>query len=123
MYISEIMAREIKPVCDFIFSSIRTGLLMDMVDVELTIRTVKGSYTYHKDHTSKSTVFSPWSRMVTPFPSLRKKIKAYQEQNNQTSVWNGGHTMSYHPLQTQPKKSMLHERPGQGGPIIETDLI
>ena len=103
MYISETMAREINPMCDFIFRSIRTGLPTDTGDVELTIRMVKGIYTYHKDHTSESTVFSPWSRTVTPFPSLRRKIKAYQEQNDQASVWNGGHTMSYHPPQTQPK--------------------
>ena len=42
------MAREISPVCDFIFGSIRTNLLMDMVDVDLTIRMVKGIYTYQK---------------------------------------------------------------------------
>ena len=51
------MAREISPVCDFIFRSIWTGLLMDTVDVELTVRMVKGIYTYRKDHTAKSMVF------------------------------------------------------------------
>ena len=39
------MAREINPICSFIFGSIRTCLLTDMVDVDLTIRTVKGIYT------------------------------------------------------------------------------
>ena len=46
------MAREISPICNFIFKSIRTSLLMDMVDVDLTIQTVKGIYTYRKDHTA-----------------------------------------------------------------------
>ena len=64
------MAREIIPVCDFIFGSIQTGLPMDAVDVELMVRMVKGIYTYRKDHTAKSTVFSPWGRTVIPFPSL-----------------------------------------------------
>ena len=39
------MAREISPVCDLIFGSNRTGLLTDTVNVELTVRTVKGVYT------------------------------------------------------------------------------
>ena len=34
------MTKEISPVCDFIFGSIRTGLLMDTVNVELMVRTV-----------------------------------------------------------------------------------
>ena len=52
------MAREISPVCDFIFGSIRTSLLTDTVDVDLTIRMVKGIYTYCKDHTAESTIFT-----------------------------------------------------------------
>ena len=64
------MAREISPICNFIFGSIWTGLPMDTVDVELTVRMVKGIYTYRKDHTAKSTMFLPWSRTIIPFPSL-----------------------------------------------------
>ena len=52
------MAREINLVCDFIFSSIHMCLPTDMVDIELTIRTVKGIYTYDKDHTAESMIFS-----------------------------------------------------------------
>ena len=89
------MAREISPVCNFIFGSICTGLPTDMVDMELMIRTVKGIYTYRKDHTAESTVFSPWSRTVTPFPSLHKKIQAFQDENRQMSAWNKDHAMSY----------------------------
>ena len=68
------MAREISLVCDFIFGSNCTSLLTDTVDVELTIRTVKGIYMYHKDHTVEMTIFTPWSKSVIPFPSLRHKI-------------------------------------------------
>ena len=73
------MAREISPTCDFIFGSIWTGLLMDTVDIELMVRMVKGNYTYRKDHVAKSMVFLPWSKTVTPFPSLRRKIQAHQD--------------------------------------------
>ena len=62
------MVREINPMCDFIFGSIHTCFLTDTVDIELTIRMVKGIYTYHKDHTVESMISSPWSKSV--FPSL-----------------------------------------------------
>ena len=89
------MAREISPVCDFIFGSIQTGLSTDTVDIELTVRMVKGIYAYRKDHMAESTVFLPWSRMVIPFPLLQRKIQAYQDQNKQTSAWNKGHAIPY----------------------------
>ena len=57
IYITD-MAREISPVCDIIFGSIRTSLLTDMVDVDLTIQTVKGIYMYRKDHTTESIIYS-----------------------------------------------------------------
>ena len=75
------MAREISPICDFIFRSIQTRLPMDTVDVELTVRIAKGIYTYRKDHMAKSMVFLPWSRTIIPFPSLGRKLQAYQDQN------------------------------------------
>ena len=77
------MAREISLVCDFMFGSICTGLPMDTVDMELMIRTVKGIYTYRKDHTAESMVFSPRSRTIILFPSLHKKIQAFQDENRQ----------------------------------------
>ena len=72
------MAREINPTCNLIFGSIHTCLLTDTVDVELTIRMVKGIYTYCKEHTTESTVFLSWSKTMIPFPSLRQKIQAYK---------------------------------------------
>ena len=69
------MAREISPVCDLIFDSICTSLLTDTVDMELMIKTVKGIDTYRKDQMAESTVFSPWSRTITPFPCYAGKYK------------------------------------------------
>ena len=97
------MAREISPICNFIFGLICTGLLTDTVDVELMIRMVKGIYMYRKDHTAESMVFSPWSRTVIPFPSLCKKIEVFQDEKRQMSAWNKVHAMSYFSAQPQPK--------------------
>ena len=80
------MAREINPICDFIFGSIHMCLPADAVDIELTIRTVKGIYTYHKDHTAESTIFSLFSKSVIPFPSLRQKIQTYKDNNKQVTT-------------------------------------
>ena len=66
-------------------------------------RTVKGIYMYRNDHTAESTVFSPWSRTIIPFPSLHKKIQAFQDENRQKSAWNKGHATSYFSAQPQPK--------------------
>ena len=73
------------------------------VDVELTVRMVKGIYIYIKDHITESMVFSPWSRSIIPFPSLCKKIQAFQDENRQTSAWNKSHAASYFSTPPQPK--------------------
>ena len=103
------MAHEISPICDFLFGSIRTNLLIDTVDIELTLWMVKGIYTYGKDHTAESTIFTPWSRKVTPFPSLGCKIQAYQDDKRSERVlsWNNGNTFHFSaPSMTQnnPRK-------------------
>ena len=91
------MACEISPICDFLFGSFRTSLLMDTVDIELTIWIVKGIYTYRKDHTVESTIFNPWGKKVIPFPSLRHKIQAYQDnkRNERVLPWNNGNTFQF----------------------------
>ena len=76
---------------------------MNTVDVELTIRMVKGIYMYRKDHMAESMVLSPWSRTVIPFPSLCKKIQAFQDKNRQTMTWNYGHDTPYFSAPTKPK--------------------
>ena len=103
LYFSEKDGQRDQPICAFIFGSICTGLLMDMVGMELTIQMVEGIYTYRKDHMAESMVFSPWSRTIIPFPSICKKIQAFKDENRQTSAWNKGHAMSYFSTQPQPK--------------------
>ena len=99
------MAREISPVCDFIFGSLCTCLPTDMVVVELMVRTVKGIYTYCKDHTSESMVFSLWSKSVILFPSLRCKIQAFKDDNSkQVMTWNSG-TMPQFSAPPKPYRS------------------
>ena len=93
------MAGEISPICDFLFGSIRTNLMTDTVDIELTVWMVKGIYTYKKDHTIKSSIFTLWSKKVTPLPSLGCKIQAYQNDQRNEKVLQWGDTSSSQPLQ------------------------
>ena len=101
---------------DCIFGSICMCLLTDMVDVELTIRIMKGIYTYHKDHTVESTIFCPWSNSVIPFPSLRWKIKAFKDNNNSKQValtWDNGVTPQF----SAPEKPSQSPRKCASGEI------
>ena len=103
------MAREISPVCNFIFGLIRTCLLTDTVDVDLPVQTIKGIYMYRKDHSVESMIFSPWSKKVIPFPSLRQKIQAFQYGKRQKMAmsWNDSNTFQFstpHKMQRNPRK-------------------
>ena len=70
------MAHEISPICDFLFGLMRASLLTHIVDVELTVQMVKGIHMYRKDHTIEFMIFTPWSKKIIPFPSLRHKLQA-----------------------------------------------
>ena len=91
------MAGEISLICDFMFRSIRTSLLTDMVDVDLAIQMVKGICTYRESHTAESMTFTLWSKKVIPFPSLRHKIQAFQDNKRQETAlpWNDGSTFQF----------------------------
>ena len=106
------MAHEISPICDFLFGLIRTNLPMDTVDVGLTVQKVKSIYTYRKDHTMESMIFTPWSKKVIPFPSLRHKIQAYQDNKRSERVlpWNNGSMFQFSAppmMQNNPRKGLL----------------
>ena len=100
------MARKISPICDFIFGSISTCLATDTVDIDLTVRTVKGIYTYRKDHTTESTIFTPWSKKVIPFPSLRWKIHVFQDdkRQNMMTLWNNGNMVRFSAPPKMPRR-------------------
>ena len=100
-------------MCDFIFRSIHTIIPTDMVDVELTIRTIKGIYTYRKDHVAKSMVFSPWSRIMIPFPLFCRKIQAFQDKSRQALVWDNNNAMPYISTPPKPKHNPRNHAPSK----------
>ena len=99
-----------------------------MVDVELTIRMVKGIHTYYKDHTAESTIFSPWSKSVIPFPSLRSKIQAFKDDNNSkqaTTTWGSSMMPQFFTPHNLPKapENMPQAKSGPGGLDATISLI
>ena len=52
---------------------------------------------YRKDHTAESTIFTLCSIKVIPFPSLRRKIPAYQDAKRSKTVlaWSNGNTFQF----------------------------
>ena len=110
------MACEISPICDFLFGSIRTNLLMDTVDVELIVWMVKGIYTYRKDHTVEPMIFThgekrwhlslPWDAKFRHMRMIRGVRKCY----------NGVILSSSQPLQwhrlTKEKGLLAKSEPG-----------
>ena len=74
----------LKAHCDFDIHYFHFALPEDMVDVEMTIQMVDGIHTYRRDQTTQVTSYSPWSRQVKPFSSLRKKIVEYVEEKKES---------------------------------------
>ena len=77
------MELNLKAQCDFVFNNFYCVLLEDMMDVEVTIWTVDGIHTYRRERMTTTASYSPWSRQVSPFSSLRKKIDNYEEEKKE----------------------------------------
>ena len=62
------------------------------------------------DHMAESTIFIPWSKTVTLFPSLRKKIKAFKEDSRGqlTLTW-----MLLVSTSTKPPRNPRRHTPGK----------
>ena len=74
----------LKAHCDFDFHYFHCAIPKDTVDVEMTIWMMDGIYTYRRDQTTQITSYSPWSRQVKPFSSLRRKIANYEHEGKES---------------------------------------
>ena len=74
------MACNLAPSCSFLYGVLSCYLPEDTIDIELTVRTLKGIHTYKKDHSTQMSSYSPWCSQVWPFPSLIKKVEVYLEE-------------------------------------------
>ena len=57
----------------------RCQLPVEMVDMEVKVKTMQGIYTFRRDRTSQVIKCNPWSTKLHPYPSLIWKLKTYLE--------------------------------------------
>ena len=74
------MACNLDPTCNLLFGYLLCSLPEDMIDVDITVHMLKGIHTFRKDWIMQISRCSPWGMGVKPFPSLRKKMKDYIEE-------------------------------------------
>ena len=68
------MACDLEPKCNFLYGFFHCALPEDTINVEITVRALKGIHTFRKDHTTQSSRCSLWGSRVWSFPSLLKKM-------------------------------------------------
>ena len=79
-YSSRKMACHLAPKCNFLHGFFQCNLWKDIIDVEITVRTLKGMHTFRKDCSSQSSMCSPWDSCIKPFPSLWRKMEDYLKE-------------------------------------------
>ena len=94
------MACILHPECNFLHEYFRCQLPVEMVDVEVKVKTVQGIHTFRRDRTSQVIRCNPWSTKSLPLP--------HQEDENILGV--GRLSPKSRPLpQTQPQQTHLQQ--------------
>ena len=71
------MACILCPECNFFHGYFRCQLPLEMVEVEVKVKTMQGIHTFQRDRTSQVIKCNPWSTRLHPYPSLIQKMKTY----------------------------------------------
>ena len=104
------MAWDLQASCSFLYWVLSCQLPEDIIDAELTVRTMKGIHAYWRDCSTQASLCSPWSAWVKPFPSLVRKMENYLEERrnienpfNPSCIYPNGPTVSPLPRRRRPK--------------------
>ena len=65
------------PECNFLFGYFRCQLPVEMVDMEVKIKTMQDIHMFRMDMISQVIKCNPWSTKLHPYPSLIQKMKTY----------------------------------------------
>ena len=74
------MACNLNPQCNFLYGFLRCNLPEDTIDMEVTVRTLKGINNFRRDHATQSSTWSLWGSLVKPFRPLVTNMEAYMEE-------------------------------------------
>ena len=55
------------------------------MNIEMTVRTMKGIHTFKKDYATQVISCRPWSSRLNPYQSLARKMRAYLELKDQVA--------------------------------------
>ena len=69
------MACILCPECNFLHRYFRCQLPVEMVDVEVKVKTMQGIHTFQRDRTSQVIKCNPWSTRLCPYCSFIQKMK------------------------------------------------
>ena len=73
------MACILRPECNFLNGYFRCLLSVEMVDIDIKVKTMQGIHMFWRDRTSQIIKCNPWSTRLHPYPSLIQKMKTYLE--------------------------------------------
>ena len=122
------MACILCPECNFHHRYFRWQLPLEMVDVEVKVKTMQGIHTCRRDRTSQVNKCNPWRTKLHPYPSLIQKMKTYLEWEGRPGPKSRpqpqtqpqqAHQQQNHPCVAQPR---THPRVGKS-PGPKTNVI
>ena len=73
------MACILRLECNFCNGYFRCMLPVEMVDVEVKVKMMQGTYMFQRNRTSQIIKCAPWSTRLHPYPSLIQKMKTSLE--------------------------------------------
>ena len=73
------MACLLQPECNFLHGFFRCKLLIEVVDVEVNIKSMQGTHIFRRDWTMQVIKCTPWSTRLFLHPTIIKKMKTFLE--------------------------------------------
>ena len=89
------MACVLTPQCNVLYGYFWCQLPEDTIDVEVTIRTIKGIHSFRRDCSTQIISCKPWTPHHHPYPSLTRKMRTYLELKEQAT--DSPHPSPYYP--------------------------
>ena len=71
------MACLLHPECNFLHGFFRCKLPVELVDVEVKITYIQGTYIFRREQTTQLMKCTPWNTRLHPHPSIIKKMKIF----------------------------------------------
>ena len=112
------------PECNFLHRYFRCQIPVEMVDMEVKVKTMQSIHTFRRDRTLQVIKCNPWSTKLHPYPSLIWKMRTYLELEGDLVPSPGPNPKPSHnkpscytPIHIQTKQDQPNQAPTQGSGI------